>query len=349
MNRSQYYKLFPLLFLFVGGIFAQETETKVPKIFKSDEPLPVRLTLSFKKLKKQTNDSTYIPVSFAYKDHLGEWVELEANIKKRGAFRLDNCYFPPLKIKIPKKKAKGTPFRSDRKLKVVIPCQREKGNNDNIIKEYWAYQLYEILSPYHFRTRLLDVELVEEKGKKKITHHFKGFVIEDIDEVADRYDAKQHRRDVPQAYHDPMASMRHDYFQYMIGNWDFSTQKRHNIKLLYKDKTTIPVPYDFDLCGLVNPKYAFVPDWLSDRTGITHVTERVYRGYPRSESTCTAVRQEFLDKREEVKALSANLKGYFEDPLLYRKATEYIDDFYRILMNDKNYRRQILSSAVTEQ
>ena len=39
MNRSQYFKLFPLLFLFVGGIFAQETETKVPKIFISDEPL----------------------------------------------------------------------------------------------------------------------------------------------------------------------------------------------------------------------------------------------------------------------------------------------------------------------
>ena len=232
---------------------------------------------------------------------------------------------------------------------MVIPCQREKGNNDNIIKEYWAYQLFQLHSPYYFRTRLLDVELVEEKGKKTITHRFKGFVIEDIDEVAKRYDAKVHRREVPHEYHEVSSALRHDYFQYMIGNWDFSVSKQHNIKLLYKDKTTIPIPYDFDLCGLVNPRYAFVPDWLNERTGITHVTQRVYRGFPRSAGSCAVVRQEFIDKREEVKALSARIEKYFEDPSSFKKANDYIAGFYSVLMNDKQYNKLILSSAVMEE
>lgn len=338
------------LFLFLStGLFAQEKEKKETKLFEEDQPLPVKLHLSFKKLKKESNDSTYIPVAFSYKNEEGSWVELDAGIKKRGAFRLANCYFPPIKVKIPKKKAKGTPFRSDRKLKIVLPCQRDKNNNDNIIKEYWAYQLYEILSPYHFRTRLLDVELTEERGKKVITHQLKGLVIEHIDEVAKRYDAKEHRRGVPDEYHDPEAALRHNYFQYMIGNWDFHTQQPHNVKLIYKDNTTIPIPYDFDLCGLVNPKYAFVPDWLNKQTGIEHVTQRVYRGHKRPEGSCTLVRDEFLAKRDEIKALAARMEKHFEDPMMYQTAVEYLDEFYSILTNPKMYDRLILTEASLEE
>lgn len=349
MKRTYQPLQYLLLFLLSAGIFAQEVEKKPLKLFKDETPLPVKLHLSFKKLKKESNDSTYIPVSFSYKDDQGDWVALDAGIKKRGAFRLENCYFPPIKIKIPKKKAKGTPFRSDRKLKIVLPCQRDKNNNDVIVKEYWAYQLYEILSPYHFRTRLLDVELTEERGKKVITHKLKGLVIEHIDEVAKRYDAKEHRRGVPQEYHDAAASLRHDYFQYMIGNWDFHTQQPHNVKLIYKDNTTIPIPYDFDLCGLVNPKYAFVPDWLNKQTGIEHVTQRVYRGNPRPEGSCTEIRKEFLDKREEVRALAVRMEKHFEDPMLYNKAIDYLDDFYRILNNPKLYDKLILAEAALEE
>jgi hypothetical protein len=44
----------------------------------------------------------------------------------------------------------------------------------------------------------------------------------------------------------------------MIGNNDFSTYAPHNEKLMEVDGKIVPIPYDFDLSGLVNASYAVV-------------------------------------------------------------------------------------------
>ena len=41
--------------------------------------------------------------------------------------------------------------------------KEEKDRNDNVIKEYIAYKLYEQISPYHFNTRLVNIELTEKR------------------------------------------------------------------------------------------------------------------------------------------------------------------------------------------
>ena len=68
-------------------------------------------------------------------------------------------------------------------------------------------------------------------------------------------------------------------FQFMIGNTDFSVAYQHNGKLLYANKNH-PLPYDFDLCGLVDASYAIV----NSRLGIKSVKDRKYRGFKRDES-----------------------------------------------------------------
>jgi len=46
----------------------------------------------------------------------------------------------------------------------------------------------------------------------------------------------------------------------MIGNTDFSIYAQHNVVLVQRpDKSIHPVPYDFDISGLVRPPYA-APD-----------------------------------------------------------------------------------------
>ena len=56
-------------------------------------------------------------------------------------------------------------------------------------------------------------------------------------------------------------------FEYMIGNTDWSVPNYHNIKLMgmKDDKTSRPiaVPYDFDICGFVDPAYATVDEQLN--------------------------------------------------------------------------------------
>lgn len=138
-------------FSFSQTILESAGSEKVSQIFLEDQPLPIKLTYSIKELKKETNDSTYINSNFSYQLKDGSWKDFEIEIRARGNFRLKNCYFPPLKIKLKKGDTKDTPFEGNKSLKMVLPCLIQKDNNDNVIKEYLAYKFYELMSPYHFK------------------------------------------------------------------------------------------------------------------------------------------------------------------------------------------------------
>lgn len=168
--------------------YAQEVETnkklgKVSKLFLTDSILPIKMSYSFKELRKNTNDSTYLNIDMAYQQTLGDWQNIPLRVRARGNFRLKTCYFPPVKMRIRKAEAKGTLFKGNKEIKLVLPCVLEKDADDNVIKELIAYKLYELASPYHFKTRLVDIALSESKGKKVKEHQVKGFFIEDISEV----------------------------------------------------------------------------------------------------------------------------------------------------------------------
>ena len=105
----------------------------------------------------------------------------------------------PIKMKIKKRLSDKTIFSGNTSLKMVLPCKNEKDNNDNIIKELIAYKIYEILSPFHFKTRRLQIEFNNktQKGKKK--YDLKGFLIEDDDKLAKRFEARIFKEENPLA------------------------------------------------------------------------------------------------------------------------------------------------------
>ena len=92
---------------------------------------------------------------------------------------------------------------------------------------------------------------------------------------------------------DAETSIQNAMFQFMIGNTDFSVAYQHNGKLLFVNKEIIPLPYDFDMTGWVNPSYATVNQSL----GIKSVRERVYRGFKREEQYFDQVREDFIAKK----------------------------------------------------
>ena len=75
-------------------------------------------------------------------------------------------------------------------LKLVLPCKIESENNDNILQEFIAYKIYENISPYHFKTRRVNVDFNEIRGKNK-NFQLKGFLIEDVKLVAKRHEGKE--------------------------------------------------------------------------------------------------------------------------------------------------------------
>lgn len=349
--KKQAIFLFLLISLFIiRTTFSQELvvaeqDNEVTELFLKDDPLPIKLRYSNKVLRKETNDSTYIDSQIEYLSNDEEWKTLEVKIRARGNYRRENCYFPPVKMKIKKSVAAGTVFEGNKKLKLVLPCVLQSDYNDKVLKEYLAYRFYEIVSPYHFNARLLDIDFTDEKGQKVKTYKLKGFFIEDIDRVKDRCNGKSIKRSIHPLEQDDLCSVRNDFFQFLIGNTDYSSAYRHNEKLLFVDGNIMPVPYDFDMSGLVDANYAVVSQVQGEVLSIDDVTQRLYRGFKRNPEVYQTVRNEFLQNKSKMITILDDLESSFEDPKEFAQAKRFVNEFFDVLANDKVYRKEILSVA----
>jgi len=344
---------FFIFFLLIGFFttIAQQNKIEEPeatKLFRKDGIVKIKLDYSNKKLKSETNDSVYLKTTLFALNKEDIWDTLNVSIKGRGNFRLANCYYAPVKMKIKKAQAKGTLFKGNKKLKLVLPCMTEKAANDNVIKEHMAYKIYEHISPYHFKTRLFEADYTEQKGKKTKKHIVKGFFIEDLSRIAKRFECNELERSVHPLQQDGHCSTRNAFFQFMIGNTDFSTGHQHNEKLLFVNKKTVPIPYDFDMSGLVNASYAVVSEIEGNELPINTVRQRLYRGFVRDQAVFDDIRKEFLSKKDEILGTVDSLEPLFENPKTFEASKTYIKEFFSILSNDTKYNRQIVSVARTK-
>lgn len=315
---------------------------KISKLFATAAVLPVTMSYSNRDVRKQTNDSTYLDFDLAYREATETMITLPVSVRARGNFRRKNCYFVPIKIKIKKEDAKETLFKGNKELKLVLPCLKENNADDNVIKELLAYKLYEVISKYHFKTRLLDFNLNEPKGKNIEAHNVRAFFIEDIDELEERFGANKVNRNVHPLQQDSLYATRNAFFQYMIGNTDFSVGYQHNQKLLFVDGFYIPIPYDFDMSGLCDVSYSVVSQIGGDMLPIASVTERLYRGFKRSDAVTMAVKNEFLENQDKMMAVVDAHEVYFEEPKEFLKSKAYLTEFFYILQNPVKFKTEIL-------
>ena len=329
---------FPIWFL-CTALSAQSTT-----VFDSQTPITLQLEFGRKTLLERTNDSTYMPTKIRVVSD-GIPYTLEGQIRSRGNFRKKNCFYIPLKIKLDPEAGKGTPLEGLSKFKVVLPCKIEKGNNDATVKEFIAYKIYEQLMPIHFKTRLLNIQWTDTDGNRPKIFPVKGFLLEDIDALALRYGTPEIKRRIPALQQDDSTSVGVAYFEYLIANTDFSTRFRHNIKLVFKEGRIIPIPFDFDLSGLVNASYAEVTNaqFLSKR--IYEVTFRAYKGYLRNEEIMQHSRLHFLERKEAVMATINEYEKYLENSRSGKVMRVFLSEFYRIFEDDKRFERLILRHA----
>ncbi len=369
-------KFSSFLMLFFGVIICncQETKNDLRQVMSSKQILPLKFSYSNKQMRNQSSTENYIKSYLSFKQN-DIWDSIPIEMKARGNFRRTNCYFPPIKLKIKASKAEGTLFEGYKKMKVVMPCLLQNRSNDDVLKEYLAYQLYELISPAHFKTRLIALEFTDDPNKKMAddplaaifmevtqrkfyaandiiftrrkpkTHHFNAILIEDVKNVAQRNDAKVLDRFVHPLAQDSQASLRNAFFQFMIGNTDFSTAYGHNQKLLFLHHKALPVPYDFDMSGLVNASYAVVSNINDQNLPINEVTQRHYRGFQRDTKTTAAVRSEFLALKGEMLQAVEEYKLVFENQKTFQQTKDFILDFFKILESDVRYRKEIIEQA----
>ncbi len=347
MWRFRPYFLCWLCLCFGQPAFLQQPGSEVVRegkdLFEREGPLSLFLTASIKSLKRDTNDSTSLEGTLRFAEGTAAPDSIDLRVQARGDFRRTQCYFAPLKLTFRESDLEGTVFEGHKELKVVLPCQIGGLSEDYVLKEYLAYKLFEVVSPYHYRTRLADIAFTEIKGRRERTHQLKGFLIEDHGTLARRLGGKRIRRDMPAQMQDPYYSVVNNLFQYAIGNTDFSLRIQHNQRLYYIDERYFCIPYDFDMAGLVNASYATVSNAQTLKKPVYEVTDRAYKGYARDTALVQQVRQEFLRARPGMMRELQELEPLFEEPRQYAEAKAYLQRFFDILEDDRKFEREILS------
>jgi len=338
--KKNYYLLIVLLTLCLPA-----ASQNVP-LFQTKEPMNLRASGSIKSIKKKTNDSTFVTGKFQYETVPGNWATVVSKNRVRGNYRLRNCFFPPLKLKFSKKDVDSTVFEGNKSLKLVVPCLTSADNNRLIRREYLCYQFYELLSPYHFRTRLANLTLTEISKKKPREFDLLTFFVEDNSLVAKRSNGKiLETRSLNPAAFEEKQSLRNDYFQYMIGNSDWSAVYQHNSNVMYAEGKYIALSYDFDMSGFVNAGYAHInPPQL----GTGDPRERVYRGFCKSKAAMQEIRKDYLANEKAIHNL-INLESAHFDEREMKDMHGYIDQFFTILKDDYQFERFILEGCRTTQ
>jgi hypothetical protein len=129
-------------------------------------------------------------------------------------------------------------------------------------------------------------------------------------------------------------------FEYMIGNTDFSLWALHNVRLVQDpNRTLFPVPYDFDLSGMVNAPYA-IPD---RRFGIKSVVDRLYRGPCRTVDEMETAASAFRDKRADVLGLLDGMRDL--DSGARTEMKSYLEAFFRTIERPNTLKRQFVDGC----
>lgn len=288
----------------------------------------------------------YFPGQWSYVDQGGETQRLDVSIRIRGNFRRSYCELPPIRLNFKKSQVGGTLFSGQDKLKLVAPCQHGLKSQQVLLLEYMAYRIYEILTDQSFGTRLIRLSYVDTDEKLKSWTDL-AFVIEDEGDLGKRLDldkanvAENRFEDL-----DERSTALAELFQLMISNHDYSVLKGppgeyccHNSEIYTSEDAAakrIPIPFDFDMSGLVNAEYASPPSHLPIRL----VRTRYYRGLCQRPEIMDETIAHILSKKQEI------LELFRKQPELSRNSRNlnlrYLSQYFAMLEDPVARQEQVL-------
>jgi len=318
-------------------------------LFTSDEPLAITLEMPMDIIVKQAGDKPEVEGVMRFIDTDGSEASIDMTMTTRGRSRLEYCRFPPLKMNLHKKAAKGTLFAGQNKLKIVTHCRTGSLHERYLRQEFGIYKAYNEITDYSFRVRWLTITYVDSAGERD-DEVYDGFFLESAREIAERHGREEVMQNrINSAALDSVETSRYALFQYLIANTDWSMLKGpghegccHNGKILRKPEDAgnwVVVPYDFDQAGLINTKYALPADGLRIRS----VRQRLYRGRCRHNRQLVDTIAHFNEKRPEIERylVPAELSSSEQ-----KKARKYVEDFFDIINSPRKQQSKLYESCV---
>ena len=277
--RAQLQRFLALTLLALGPLASPVYSSP---LFDDDSVIEIRLSGPLRTLARGKKSAKRVEYPFLLSV---DGTDIPVDIRVRGKSRTIVCGFPPLRLRFPVEGTSQTVFAGQDKLKLVTHCKSNRpAAENNILDEYTAYRIFNLISDAGYRVRLLRIQYEDTDGSlKHLDRPYYGFLIESDQELAARSDGE-----VSMIGGIPYSRLNDNHtalvyvFQYLIGNTDWSLISAegedvccHNVHLIEKNDGLYPIPYDFDFSGLVNAKYA-KPNSI---VGKKRVTKRVYRGY----------------------------------------------------------------------
>ncbi|MBT8147958.1 MAG: hypothetical protein KJN90_13960 [Gammaproteobacteria bacterium] len=322
---------------------------EVAPLFQTSEVLDIRLTGPFRQIDRERDKDEEYDGFLSYIGDDGAEVQLEATFEVRGNYRLrsDICRFSQLWVDLRRREVPGTVFEGQNRLKLVVQCRQQERYSDYIIKEFLAYQMFERLTAPGFGTRLVNVtyDYSDDNGESR-THL--GLLVEHKDTVADRAGATNvDLNRVSLTDLEPVQSTLVALFMMMIGNTDFSLAAGpegdeccHNAKLLDREGSFVPIPYDFDASGFVNATYAADPN---PSFGIRSNRQRLFRGYCLHNEYIDDAIPVFLNTQQDLFALVEN--SAITGRRAKRDAISYLEDFFELIGDSDEIDDEIISDC----
>jgi len=318
-------------------------------LFMSDEPLAITFDIPLTTIIRDADSKPTVDGTLSFRDTDGSRATIQISMTTRGRSRLDYCRFPPLKVNLKKKQAKGNLFDGQNKLKIVTHCRDGDTHRRYLRQEFGIYKAYNELTDFSFRARWINVTYKDSEGKRDDEVH-DAFFIESNREVGERHGRERVMNNkILSSQLDPVESSRYAVFQYLIANTDWSMIKGpgeegccHNGKVLRVPGSTenwVVLPYDFDQAGLIKTRYALPAEALRIRS----VRQRLYRGRCRHNGELAATIALFNERRE---AMQVYLVPKELSEREQNRARDYVDDFFEIINDPKKKQKKLLEACV---
>jgi len=321
------------------ALLARSVDARNRRLFQDGPPLEFSLASDFSLINKERtpNNGKEFPgvLTVAGRD-------VPVTLGSRGHLRLKSttCEFVPLKLAFARDRIAGTVFEGQTTVKLGTHCRTDVDFDQYVIREYLSYQLANLVTPLSFRARLARATYVDARSKKTLSTHSALFLEHDND-VARRLAG----RDVRQTHlgfgdfdRDALTTMM--LLEYMLGNTDYSIWTLHNVVVVQdKRRRLFPVPYDFDLSGMVHTPYA-APD---PRLSLRSVTDRLYRGPCRTVDEFDAAAGPFRAKKLEMMAAIDN-QGEL-NRVHKSEMKDYLEAFFRRIATPQAIKRTFVDGC----
>lgn len=311
-------------------------------LFESDEELSIALAADFETIFREKDKTQRYAARLSY-TAAGESRSIDVELEVRGNFRLGHCQVPGLRVLFPKG-LEGL-FAGQKKLKLVAQCRSASTlYQDYLLQEHAVYRAFQELTDRSFQTRLALVNYLDTGNDRAWTNY--GFFIEDTGSMGDRLGmGKVEDNRVSRNALDARSTNLVSLYMYLVGNTDYSLLKGegeeaccHNAKLLDSGSGFVPVPYDFDLAGIINTSYAAPPVSL----GIDKVTQRLYRGFCNNNEHLAGNIKLLNEKKDAV------YRAYSDERIrakTIKKMHKFLDRFYNNINDPKQLDRRIVGKC----